>query len=207
LDTTNAACPGETSASFMSPTGADNGCRAIRARPFPLHVSYPSTQQAFAESFLTTHKQTQLVTISLGSNDLVLLVLSCNFDATCINAGLDTLTLNMGKILQDLRGRFRGVLMVVNYYSPDTSETPLIQLLNGRLAKAASENGAVLADVFTAFGGISGNPCETGLLNVKPETPPPQMFQPLCDVHPSQSGHQLIADTIEATYKAAIPGH
>jgi hypothetical protein len=38
LDTANAACPGETSGSFISPTGVDIGCRIFRAN-FPLHVS------------------------------------------------------------------------------------------------------------------------------------------------------------------------
>jgi hypothetical protein len=35
LDTANAACPGETSSSFISSTGADFGCRGFRAN-FPL---------------------------------------------------------------------------------------------------------------------------------------------------------------------------
>lgn len=30
LDTANASCPGETTASFLSATGADNGCRPFR---------------------------------------------------------------------------------------------------------------------------------------------------------------------------------
>ena len=38
LDTANAACPGETSSSFILPAGADIGCRSFRAS-FPLHVS------------------------------------------------------------------------------------------------------------------------------------------------------------------------
>jgi lysophospholipase L1-like esterase len=102
LNTANAACPGETSASFISTTGADNGCSAFRAS-FPLHVSYASTQLAFATNFLLTHKQTKLVTIGLGSNDLILLEMACNADPTCIEAGLNqalaTLTSNMNTIL------------------------------------------------------------------------------------------------------------
>src|SRR5690348_1451124 len=67
LNTTNAACPGEASSSFISPTGADNGCRDFRAS-FPLHVGYASTQLDFATNFLATHKQTRLVTVMLGAN-------------------------------------------------------------------------------------------------------------------------------------------
>jgi len=41
LNTANAACPGETSASFISTTGADNGCKAFRALKFPLPQATP----------------------------------------------------------------------------------------------------------------------------------------------------------------------
>jgi lysophospholipase L1-like esterase len=215
LDTTNAACPGETTASFISSTGADNGCRAFRAS-FPLHVSYASTQLDFATNFLMTHKQTRLVTIGLGSNDVDLLATSCSDDPTCIQAGLPqvlaTLGANMGNILQSLRKTgFRGVLIVVNYYSPDYTNPVLtgpVNLLNKTLAEVASANGAVVADAFTAFQNAAsstsagGNTCKAGLLNGYPPIPPL-----LCDVHPSQSGHQLLADTVEARYNAASPGH
>ena len=156
-----------------------------------------------------THKQTRLVTISLGSNDVLL----CNGDLTCIQAALTQLSLNMAQILQGLRATgFRGVLIVVNYYSLDYTdpvETSLVSLLNKTLAEVASMNGAVIADAFTAFRNVAysttfagGNTCKAGLLNGNPPIP-----TLLCDVHPSQSGHQLLADTVEAKYNAASPGH
>jgi lysophospholipase L1-like esterase len=217
LDTTNAACPGETSASFILSTALDQ-CGAFRAM-FPLHVSYTSSQLDFAINFLATHKQTRLVTISLGANDLVLLENSCHFDTACIQAGLPgvlhTLSVNMGNILQNLRKTgFRGVLIVVNYYSPNPIETGFVSLLNQTLAGIASLNsGVVVADAFKAFQNAASSPsaggdtCKAGLLNGNPPPSPPPLPTLLCDVHPSQSGHQLIADTVEATYKAAIPGH
>jgi lysophospholipase L1-like esterase len=113
----------------------------------------------------------------------------------------------MGTILQSLRKTgFRGVLIVVNYYSPDPTnvlEAGLITSLNETLKKVASQNNAVLANAFAAFQNAGGNPCEAGLLNVNPL----DATQMSCDVHPSQSGHQLLADTVEATYNAASPGH
>ena len=214
LDTANAACPGETSISFILPAGADNGCRSFRAS-FPLHVSYTSTQLDFATSFLATHKQTRLVTIELGANDGLLLAQSCHFDPACIQAGLPqavhTLSLNMDAILRNLRAGFGGVLMVVNYYSVDYTDpvqTGLTVLLNQTLAEVAAWNGAVVADVFTAFQAAAstpfagGKPCKAGLLNVKPL----DATQMSCDDHASQSGHMLIADIVEATYQAARPG-
>ena len=214
LDTANAACPGETSSSFILPAGADIGCRSFRAS-FPLHVSYSSTQLDFATSFLATHKQTRLVTIELGANDGLLLAQSCHFDPACIQAGLPqavhTLSLNMDAILRNLRAGFGGVLMVVNYYSVDYTDpvqTGLTVLLNQTLAEVAAWNGAVVADVFTAFQAAAstpfagGKPCKAGLLNVKPL----DATQMSCDDHASQSGHMLIADIVEATYQAARPG-
>jgi len=222
LDTTNAACPGETSVTFVSSTALDPlgpfGCRAFRAS-FPLHVSYTSseeTQLKFATDFLTAHKQTRLVTIGLGSNDVLALEQSCSGNLACIQAGLPpvlaTLKLNMAQILQGLRATgFRGALIVVNYYSLDYSNSDLTALvisLNNTLATVAGENHAVVADAFTAFRNAAysttfagGNTCKAGLLNGNPPS-----GGTLCDVHPSQSGHQLLADTVEATFKAASPG-
>ena len=215
MDTANAACPGETSSSFISSTGADNGCRGFRAN-FPLHVSYTSTQLDFATNFLATHKQTRLVTIELGANDGLLLVQSCNFDPACIQAGLPqavhTLSLNMDTILRSLRATgFGGVLMVVNYYSvdyTDPQQTGLTVLLNQTLSTVAAWNGAPVADVFTAFKAAASTPfaggktCKAGLLNVNPL----DATQMSCDDHASQSGHMLITDIVEATYQAARPG-
>jgi lysophospholipase L1-like esterase len=85
----------------------------------------------------------------------------------------------------------------------------LVKLLNQTLATVASANGAVVADAFAAFKAAASTtfagfkPCKAGLLNVNPS----DATQTSCDVHPSQSGHQLLADTVEATYKAASPGH
>ena len=53
----------------------------------------------------------------------------------------------------------------------------------------------------TPFAG--GKTCKAGLLNLKPF----DATQTSCDDHPTQSGHQLLADTVEAAYKAASPGH
>jgi hypothetical protein len=74
------------------------------------------------------------------------------------------------------------------------------------LAAVAAANGAVIADAFTAFYAAAsssptagGKPCLAGLLNVNPSD------QSSCDEHPAQSGHILIADIVEATYRAARP--
>jgi lysophospholipase L1-like esterase len=209
LDASNPSCPGETTSSFLSSTGADNGCRAFRAS-FPLHEDYTSTQLNFALSFLGAHRNTRLVTVSLGANDGFLLQAACRGDPACIQAGLpaalNTIFANMNTILSNLRATgFKGVLMVVNYYSldyNDPGQTGLTIALNQTLAAAAAANRAVVADAFTAFQHATsapfaaGNTCKAALLNASPQN------QFSCDVHPSLSGQRLLAKTVEAAYLA-----
>jgi len=109
LNDTNAACPGETTGSFLSSTAADLGCRFFRSLA-PLHVSYNSTQLDFALSFLRSHPQTRLVTINLGANDLTLA--ACSGDPQCVTASLQSVEVNLQTILADLRtAGFNGTLL------------------------------------------------------------------------------------------------
>jgi len=210
---TNASCPGEATSSFISSTGADNGCRGFRGAA-PLHVAYSGTQLDFATAFLAAHQNTRLVTIGLGANDAFILQRACNNDPTCISNGLPqvlaAITANMDSILRALRAaRFHGVLEVVNYYSlnyADAAGTGLTQLLNQAISRPAAADGAVIADAFTAFKTAAGstfaggNTCKAGLLNASPAN------QFLCDVHPSQSGQQLLAAAVEDAYATATSG-
>jgi len=208
----NASCPGETTSGFLSATGADNGCRPYRAN-FPLHVTYPTTQLDYAVGYLKSHRQTRLVSIGLGANDAFLLQAACNADNACIQAGiqqlLGTIYTNMSTILQNLRATgYGGVLVVVNYYSTDyrdPAQTGFTIAINQTLAAAAAANGAVVADAFTAFQSVAsfagGATCMAGLLNADPAN------QWACDVHPSQSGQQLLAQTVAAAYAGAAHSH
>jgi len=208
LRTSNAACPGETTGSFLSSTALDDGCRAYRAA-VPLHVSYTSTQLDFALSFLKSHPETRLVTVGLGANDLLLLRNACGGIPACIAAGLQQVltdvAANLLEILNDLRATgFRGIIVVVNYYSVDYSdpiETGFTAALNQAIAAASAQTGTIVADVFTAFQTASvpagGHTCNAGLLNASPQN------EFTCDVHPSQSGQMLIARTVAQTFAAA----
>jgi lysophospholipase L1-like esterase len=208
LHTSNAACPGESSGSFLSSTAPDDGCRFYRSQ-VPLHVSYPSTQLDFAVSFLKSQPETRLVSIGLGANDVLLLRTQCAEDPTCIALELPqvlgAVETNLATILGDLRAAgFKGIIVVVNYYSVDYSDvnqTAITAALNQALAAASAQAGSVVADVFTAFqaaaGPASGHTCSAGLLNASPQN----QFE--CDIHPSQSGQKLIARTVERAYHAA----
>ena len=212
LDPVNASCPGETTAGFLSLTGADNGCRLFRSR-FPLHESYSSTQFDFALAYLgANRRKTRLVTLSLGANDGFLLIAACNNDPACIQANLPAalgaVFSNLNTSLSALRATgYRDVLMVVNYYSTDYSDaggTALTMALNQTLAAAAGIHGAVVADAFTAFqqaaAAAGGKTCLAGLLNGNPAN------QAACDVHPSITGQRLLANTVQTTYRALRRG-
>jgi len=206
--TSNAACPGETSGSFLSPAAPDDGCRFYRSQ-VPLHVAYSSTQLDFAVSFLKSHPETKLVSVGLGANDVLLLRTQCGNDPTCIGLELPqvlaALETNLLTIFSDLRSAgFKGIIVVVNYYSVDYSdadETAVISALNKALAAASAQAGLPVADVFTSFEAAAapqgGHTCRAGLLNASPQN------QFACDIHPSQSGQKLIARTVEQTYLAA----
>lgn len=208
LNLVNGSCPGETTGSFLSTLAPDNGCRQYRQQA-PLHVVYPSlhaTQFAYATGYLRLNPTTSLVTIMLGADDLILLEDECNGNPQCIENGAPqvfmTAEANMTQILAGLRDTgYTGPIVIVNYYSPDYAnqlDTMLTQGLNQAVTAPASQYGAVVADVYTAFQNLAtnslaqGNTCVAGLLAAaNPQTSPPT-----CDVHPSQLGHKVIAGVI-----------
>ena len=213
LEAVDPACPGEATGSFLSSTAPDNGCRGYRA-DFPLHVAYAGTQGVFATNYLKHHRDVRLVTITLGANDGFLLEEGCATQpdpTACITAGvpalLATVAGNMQTILAELRGTgYGGPIVITNYYSTDYSDaagTELTALLNSAVVAPAPAYGAVVADLFDAFKNVASNPafggktCNAALLNASAQN------QLLCDVHPSQSGHKLIAETIAHAYRSA----
>ena len=212
----NASCPGETTGSFLSSAALDNGCKAYR-KLYPLHANYGSTQLQFASTYLRSHREVRLVTITLGANDGLLLEASCASQPTpvlvaeCIQAGapavLASVAQNVATILAELRATgYAGAIVVMNYYSLDYSNAPATALtadLNAAIAAPASAYGAVVADVFTAFQTVAsalafgGKTCNTGLLN------PDVYNQFVCNIHPAQTGHRLIAKTIAHALRSA----
>jgi lysophospholipase L1-like esterase len=216
----NGACPGQTSSGFLSfpPVGSDNGCFTFRSQ-FDLHVEYDGTQVAFAEQFLMGHQRTWLVTLQLGANDLFLLQHQCNDSCNdscksapdpaacvaacvpnCVASGLATLLpqlgANLGTAVADLRGaRYTGQIILANYYSPftDQNSRQAVQAMNTVIAQAGAAFSLPTADVFSAFDEHTSGPpgfdaCAAGLLIPLPTGG--------CDVHPTQAGAELIAETI-----------
>ena len=204
FDVVDAACPGETTSSFISSGAADLGCAAYR-RSFALHAGYPGLSQLqFAEAFLTAHPTTQLVTIGLGTNDLQMIESRCGGDDDpCITSALQQVTANLSHIVRSLRaGPFAGALMLVDVYSidyADPSSTLHAVELDRAIAAAAASSHVPLVDVFSGFsraaGSRGGHTCATGLL-----TPSGSPAAP-CDIHPSDAGQRLLATLVEQAYR------
>jgi lysophospholipase L1-like esterase len=208
----NAACPGETSGSFLVLNAPDNGClgRGPQGQlgfkySIGLHTMYPGTQAEFAVSQLSSNKHINLVTLSIGANDLLLVAQQCYAAAdfaACVGPQLPNVLAsyarNLAQILTAIRQQagYDGTLVLVNYYVPNN--IPLfaaaINELNNVMEQVGSNFGVKFADGFMAFQIASalfgGDPCKAGLVVQLPTNPG------TCDVHPTKAGQDLLAATV-----------
>lgn len=91
-------------------------------------------------------------------------------------------------LIQTVYNPYRGSELLKEY---DSVLDNVFAILNGKITKAAEENGALTADVFTAF-----VPYGAVLLN----SSSPELFY---DPHPNYNGHVVIAETVENTLTEA----
>ena len=204
----NASCPGETTASFYIPGAQSNGCENSPGSPvgyrteFPLHVQYTGTQMLYALRYLATHRNTRLVTIDIGAND-VFLCQETTADACAspaeLQAVLKKIQVNLAIIYALIRdvARYHGPLVALTYYSLDYADPTQVagtEELNSAIASVTEKFGGKVADGFAAFerpsAAFGGSPCAAGLLIKLPDG--------TCNIHPSPEGHQLLAQAIEA---------
>ena len=203
----NASCPGETTASFFIPGAQSNGCENSLGSStgyrtlYPLHVSYRGTQMQYALKYLVLHRQTRLVTINIGANDVFLCQETtadgCASSAE-VQAVLKEIQANLTAIYTKIRyvAHYRGLLVALTYYSlsySDPAEVAGTEALNSAIASVTEKFGGKVADGFAAFEGPSaafgGSPCAAGLLIKLPDG--------TCNIHPSPAGHRLLARAIE----------
>ena len=121
----------------------DNECDQWRAAGLPLFVTYASlseTQEEYATSFLAAHRDTWLVTITIGGDDLLVLEgTTCeDLSSTCVaNYIFNTFTPNLRDIYMAIRSTgYDGPIVAVNYASPDytnTGETDAVSALNSAI--------------------------------------------------------------------------
>jgi lysophospholipase L1-like esterase len=215
IEDVNAACSGEATGGFISPTGLDNACRPYRAA-FPLHVAYSGTQLAFAVNYLQNNPRTRLVTINLDANDFFRLSSArpgpapwpptgcftpdlAVYFATCAPQNLET-------IFGALRATgYTGLIVALTYYSLTYPDTSGADFLNGPMIAAASKFGVLVASGVEAWRATAmasgGSSCAAGLL-----IPLPPSLGGGCDVHPTAKGRALLAQAIVSTIAASCPG-
>ena len=206
----NAACPGETSSSFIDQTAQSNGCENTPGKGnvgyrtlHPLHVSYSGSQLSFAVNYLRKHHDVRLVSLMIGANDgLVCQETTADHCASLTElAGvLATVSKNVKTIVSALRNQahYRGQLAIVNYYSLDYSSpsaTAQIAALDQAVDTAAAPFHVQVADGFGEFQAgaahSGGSTCDAGLLTqlVNASTK--------CGIHPSYAGQSLLTLAVE----------
>jgi lysophospholipase L1-like esterase len=211
----NASCPGETTASMLTPGVQSNGCENSPGSPigyrtqFPLHVQYQGTQMAYALKYLAVHRHTQLVTINIGANDAFLCQETTADHCTSpaeLAALVQEIQANLTTIYTQIRdvAHYQGPLVALTYYSlnyADPVQVAQTELLNALIAGVTQAFGGKVADGFAAFKGPSaafgGSPCAAGLLIKLPDGS--------CNIHPSPAGHLLLAQAIENVVGALPP--
>ena len=217
LDLANASCVGETSTSFLTVGAPDLGCQAWRAAKLPMWVTYSSlteSQMDFAVAYLRANPKTQLVTITIGGNDLGLLQANCttpNASATdiqnCMLAGAPavyaTFATNLWQIYSKIRhtANYQGQIVAVNYFSFNYSDpfiTGLLATLDAIMQGITGAFGGQVADAFLTFQARSASSVPPGYpCALDPPLAFVQSTNPLtCNPHPTTAGHQLISKLV-----------
>jgi lysophospholipase L1-like esterase len=171
---------------------------------------------AFATSYLSSHRDTRLVTLTLGANDLFRWQKDCAVSpttGTCplgFGGVLVTMRANLNTILAGIRATgYTGLIVAVTYYSLNYSDPAGVAVglaLNAQMQAAAAAHGAVIADGFAAWAPVAatagGDSCAAGLLIQL--TPPPSLS---CDVHPTPLGRDLLATAVVNAVAASCPAN
>ncbi len=206
LVTTNAACPGETSASFLDAAARDNGCDLVASLAGLKVDRGDMTQVRFAEDFLAANPDTGLVSIQLGANDLFLCQEGDDDDgdgetectpqefAEVLRGVATNLTISLTRIRAT---GYDGPVALVAYYALDYGDPvqTAVALAFRDVLRGIADSGAfgdvVVADGYAAFEQASrsadGDPCAAGLLLQQPTD---------CNIHPSPSGDRVLAQAL-----------
>jgi len=190
LTLVNYGCPGETTTSILN-----GGCPWTGT----LHDSYgaATSQAAAAEAFLRAHHgRVSLISVTIGSNDLLGLVRSCGSDPNptqCITNGLPATLATLGANYSALLARVTALaptarIVLFNYYNPLALAVPG----SDRFAAAASNVVATLAtdphtsvaDAFRAINHSAGSPAEGAFVCALTWE-----CTPFADVHPNDLGY------------------
>jgi lysophospholipase L1-like esterase len=205
----NAACTGESSASFIFTGDQSNGCENAHGggpgyrTASPLHVSYGRTQLQYGVQYLKIHPPTRLVSLMIGYNDLFICQeTTADRCASEVPAVPSQVSANIADILGALRhgARYDGHVVIVNLYSFDyanSADNGSTQKVNRALDAAAKPFHVQIADGFAAFQAAArrfgGDSCAACLLT--------RLTGGGCGIHPSAAGQALLAAAVERVVK------
>jgi lysophospholipase L1-like esterase len=135
LKVANAACPGETSASFINPAAQSLGCRSLPGgRPgyrtvYPLHLRYTGSPLRYAIRYLRKHRRTRLVSLTVGANDVFL----CQRSTPDFCTSVSERAAVFAKIRRNVRRILRAIRRKARYGGqPDDRGLLLARLLGAR---------------------------------------------------------------------------
>jgi lysophospholipase L1-like esterase len=201
LKVANFACPGETAASLINDKAPTLACENAYRRVYPLHMHYTGSQLQAAVSYLRAHPGVRLVSLMIGANDLFRCQ-TVTADGCASSAELDAthaeITRSVRRILSTVRGRarYRGQIVVVDYYSLNYTSALVDAYVRGlNRAQAAGTTGfrVRFANGFgewrAAAQRFGANSCLAGLLT--------QIGSyGTCGIHPSYAGQALLAKAV-----------
>jgi lysophospholipase L1-like esterase len=194
LTLVNFGCPGETTHTLLV-----GGCQW----PGTLHDSYggASSQAAAALAFLAAHPgEVSLISIDIGSNDLLALVNACRSASDpmqCITAGvpstLGAIAANYAALLTQITALAPDARVVLfNYYNPLAVAMPgsdqFLAVANAVVDQLAAHFHAAVADAFTRMNHAAGSPAEGPFLCSR--TWECTSFQ---NIHPTDLGYRELA--------------
>lgn len=217
LKLTNAACPGETTGSFINVNAQSNGCTNLPSTTaggppapggyranYPLHAKYKNaneSQLAYAEAYLKKYPKTRLVSLMIGANDGFLCLEQSTDNCVSEFVALQKQIKHNAKIiLKGLRGTgYTGQIVVLTYYSTDYNST-IGNVQSQQVSKAVTDAGAKygieVADGFREFEAAAaqagGDTCAAQLLTALTGAD-----AGTCGVHPSLAGQALLAQAVE----------
>lgn len=198
----NVACSGETTDTMIAGGRCDYAA---------------GSQLRQAERFLRHRRDTRLVTVSIGANDVGRCVQGTALDEACLTRGLRELRGSLRVVLHRLRRAApRAQIVVLDYHNPylassllgpegravAAASTPVLASLNAEIARAARSVGARTAKVSAGFFSTDETPVHVARLGTLPRN-----VATICawtwmcerrDVHPNDTGYQVIGQIVLA---------
>jgi lysophospholipase L1-like esterase len=219
----NLACPGDDTVEMRFGIGGASPFGSLCYGPFAAFPPGGTSQLDAAVAYLLSHPgEVELITITMGAND----ILACDVNdpdvAVCLAAQLGQIGANLPVIIGTLQAVAPGVpIMAMNYYNPNLASWIIDPALadaalalsapfNGTLEAVYGAFGVPVADVETAFrtyntrGLVPTNVravclytlmCEKQRADYVFSDYDPATPGPQTDIHPSKKGYKKIAST------------